>query len=195
MLYEIVDRLAWLILRLFWRVEVHFEEPMPEGGAILSANHTSFLDPPLVSTSCPDEVHFLAGDYLFKVPLFGAFIRAVNAHPVVRGRGDIGAFRLCCKLLKEGKKLVIFPEGTRSKTGEFQPLKRGVAKMAAMTGAKVIPIYIDGAYSIWGRHRRLPKFWGKIRIYYGKALSCTDTGGEEKLTHDLREAIVRLRPR
>lgn len=201
LLYRLISGFAGLFFRLLYRNVAHYAEKPPEGGAILASNHVSFYDPPLIAGNFPQEVHFLASDYLFKVPLLGPIIRAVNAHPIARGTGDIGAFRLCVDLLKAGKKVVVFPEGTRSHSGELKEFKRGVAKLVAASQTAVIPIYIAGAYEIWGKSHRWPKLFGKTRIFFGKALYWDDYKGmdrraaEEQLTADLREAIINLRPR
>ncbi|MCX6995232.1 MAG: lysophospholipid acyltransferase family protein [Chlamydiae bacterium] len=196
--YVCISSFAGFIFRLLYRNKVYFSEALPQGGAILAANHTSFFDPPIIAGTWPTEMHFLASNYLFKVPILGAIIRACNAHPIARGEGDIGAFRLIAKLLKEGKKVNIFPEGTRSKSGELQGLKRGVAKLSFISHTPVIPIYIEGTYKIWGRSRKFPKLWGRTRVFYGKALYPEKYGymekreAEELLTSDLRESILQL---
>jgi 1-acyl-sn-glycerol-3-phosphate acyltransferase len=198
-LISIVCRMSAFLFRLLYHNKIYFVEKPPAGNAILAANHVSFLDPPMIGGTWPQEVHFLAGDYLFRVPLFGRFIAALNSHPVARGSGDLGAFRLMTKLLKEGKKIVVFPEGTRSRTGELTEFKKGVAKLSFLGDAPVIPIYIKGTYEIWGRGRKWPKLSGHTSVYYGKAIYPSEykdldkRAAEEALTKDLKQAIVDLK--
>lgn len=200
-LFGAISRLSGFLFWLLYRNKVYFSEKPPAGGAILAANHVSFLDPPIIGGTWPQEIHFLASDYLFKVPLLAPLIRALNSHPVARGSGDLSAFRMTAQLLKEGKKVVVFPEGTRSKTGELSEFKRGVAKLAFTSGAAVIPIYIQGTAEIWGRGRKWPKLFGKTAIYYGKAIYLEDyknldkREAEETLTQDLKKAIIDLKER
>lgn len=199
MLFGAISRLSGFLFWLFYRNQVFFSEKPPAGGAILAANHVSFLDPPLIGGTWPQEIHFLASDYLFRVPLLAPLIRALNSHPVARGSGDLTVFRMTAQLLKEGKKVVVFPEGTRSRTGELASFKRGVAKLAFTSGAAVIPIYIQGTYDVWGRGRKWPKLWGKTAIYYGKAIyverykHLEKREAEEALTEDLKSAVSDLR--
>ncbi len=196
--FGFISRLSGFLFWLLYKNEVYFSEPLPKGGAILAANHTSFFDPPIIGGTWPAEMHFLASDYLFRVPLLAPLIKALNSHPVSRGSGDIAAFRLTANLLKEGKKVAVFPEGTRSKDGKLQEFKRGVAKLSFLSHAAVIPIYIEGTDKIWGRSHKLPKLWGKTRIFYGKALypetykHMEKREAEEKLTYDLKESILEL---
>lgn len=197
--FAFISRLSGFLFWLLYRNRVYFSEAPLKGGAILAANHVSFFDPPIIGGTWPGEIHFLASDYLFKVPLLGPLIRALNSHPVSRGAGDLGAFRLTSKLLREGKKVVVFPEGTRSKDGQLQEFKKGVAKLAFTGHAAVVPIYIEGTYAIWGRKQKFPKLWGKTRIFYGNALYVEDYQGlerraaEEKMTEDLKKAIIQLK--
>ena len=92
--------------------------------------------------------------------------------------------------MKEGKKVIIFPEGTRSKTGELQPFKPGVSLLISRTEAPVIPAYLHGTFSIWSAKRKLPKLWGKTACVFGKPLYFyKDTPPEEvsaKLFHEIQ---------
>jgi 1-acyl-sn-glycerol-3-phosphate acyltransferase len=122
----------------------------------MAANHQSYLDPPLVGITCKNELYFLARKTLFEKKLLGPLISRVNALPVDLSRGDLTAFRAVMNLLKEGHRTVIFPEGTRSLTGEIQQARAGIGMIIAKTLAPVVPIRIFGSFDAW------PK-GGKIR--------------------------------
>lgn len=169
-LYRIVLCLAWCFLKIFYRHRVYGLEHYYSGAAIIASNHTSFFDPPIVSTSWPQEVHFLARESLFKHRFFGSLIRALNAHPISGDVGDITVFKSICKLLNEGKKLVLFPEGKRSNNGQLGLIKPGIGLLISRTQSAVIPAYIVGAYDAWGKGRRLPKFWGKTACVFGSPI-------------------------
>ncbi|MBS0628843.1 MAG: (d)CMP kinase [Verrucomicrobia bacterium] len=165
-LYRFILFLAWGAFKLFYRHRVYGVEHFIRGSAIIAPNHTSYLDPPVAAISWPEEVHFLARESLFKPFLFGPFIRALNAHPVSGEVTDISVFKTIIELLKEGKQLVLFPEGARTE-GQLEKIKPGIGMLAIRSKAAIIPTYIHGTYEIWGRHRKLPKLFGRTVCVFG----------------------------
>ena len=158
MFYEVVKLLVLGILRCCFLLKVEGREHVPTAGPlILAANHTSFLDPPTVGASTRRPLYYLAKAELFRIPLFGALIRRVNARPVERGGNDAAALRLALRLLGEGKALLLFPEGTRGVEGGFGPAKAGTGMLALMSGAPVIPIYVRGTGVALPRGRLVPR--------------------------------------
>jgi 1-acyl-sn-glycerol-3-phosphate acyltransferase len=158
---------ARLALSSVCRIWVHDVENVPaHGGALLAANHASFLDPPLVGIGVPRQLHYMARKSLFRIPLFGGAIRAVKAVPVKRGAADLGSIRACIRVLRSGGALVVFPEGTRTYDGAMQPFKAGFAMMAARAGVPIVPVAIRGSYEVWPRGRALPRP-GHLRVAYG----------------------------
>lgn len=168
--YYFVYWCAKIYFKLFFRLKVYGTENFTRGSAIIAANHVSFFDPPILSASCPEEVHFLAKSSLFDIPIFGRFIAALNAHPVDRSASDTQTFRRLIELLSVGNKVIIFPEGERSMTGEMLPLERGLAFLASKANCRIIPAYIAGAFEAWPRERKWPKFFGKITVVFGKPI-------------------------
>jgi len=115
------------------------------GPQIIAANHTSNFDPLIVGWAAGRELHFLAKEELFCAsPLFAWLLRSWNAWPVRRGTGDAGAIRRCSWLLQHGQTVVLFPEGTRSPTGELRPFQPGVGLLALVNRVPVIPLHITG---------------------------------------------------
>ena len=96
-----------------------------DGGVLLVANHQSFLDPVLVAVHLSRPVSFLAKSELFENPYFGWFIRMLHAFPVRQGEGDIGAVKEIIRRLGEGHAVNIYPEGSRTETGEMARLEKG----------------------------------------------------------------------
>lgn len=168
--YRFILSLAKCFYAIFYRHKVYGVEHFFSGGAIIACNHVSYLDPPAVAISSPQEIHFLAKDALFKVPLFGRLISALNAHPVSGSAGDIAVMRLIVQLLSEGKKVLLFPEGTRGEKDELKELKPGIALLVARSNSAVIPAYVDGTFAIWSRERRFPKLSGKTRVVFGSPI-------------------------
>lgn len=132
-------------------------EHIPESGpVILAPNHRAHVDPPLLSLISPRPLCFMAKDELFRVPVFGKFIRAMGAFPVKRGTADRAALKRAIELLKAGRVVVIFPEGTRSEDGTLRTAEKGFALIAKQTGAPIVPVAIEGT------ERLLPK--GSARL-------------------------------
>jgi 1-acyl-sn-glycerol-3-phosphate acyltransferase len=134
------------------------ENIIEDGPAIMAANHQSYLDPPLVGITCRAELYFLARKTLFENKLFGSILSRVNALPVDLSGGDLTAVRTIINLLKQGHRTVIFPEGTRSLSGQIQQARPGIGMIIAKTLAPVVPMRIFGSFQAW------PK-GGKIKPY------------------------------
>ena len=77
-----------------------------------------------------------------EVPVLGWILKKAGVFAVERGKSDVGAIKRALKCLKSGEKLLLFPEGTRSKTGELGPAKGGAAMLAVRTGVPIVPMYI-----------------------------------------------------
>jgi len=186
-LYWACYTLSGVIARVAFQYRAYGRENIiEEGPAIMAANHQSYLDPPLVGITCKNELYFLARKTLFEKKLLGPLISRVNALPVDLSRGDLTAFRAVMNLLKEGHRTVIFPEGTRSLTGEIQQARAGIGMIIAKTLAPVVPIRIFGSFDAW------PK-GGKIRphpitVVVGKPIRFNK---EDFATHN-REAYQKI---
>jgi 1-acyl-sn-glycerol-3-phosphate acyltransferase len=151
---------AWLWCHLLLkvlgiRIKV-IAEKFPEKGKkyVFMANHQSQLDIPVLESLLKDyNIRFLAKKSLFDIPFFGWGIKALGYVPVEREDPKEGLKSLlaCVDRLKEGVSLVVFPEGTRSKTGELLPFKAAGFLIPIKAGVPVCPV------SIWGTFRILPK--------------------------------------
>jgi 1-acyl-sn-glycerol-3-phosphate acyltransferase len=170
MIRLIVKSVAWLLFKFFYHHKVYGKENYPKGGGIIASNHCSFLDPPIIGASTPDAIHFLARQTLFRPSLFAWFLRQLNTHPVAQGKGNIQTFKTAMEILASGKKVVIFPEGRRSLTGDLQPAQTGVAMLVLRAHARIIPAYIHGAYEIYNARSRFPKMRGRTKVVWGKPL-------------------------
>jgi 1-acyl-sn-glycerol-3-phosphate acyltransferase len=115
---------------------------------IIASNHVSYADPPVVGSAVPREVYFLAKEELFRNPAFGWLIRQYNAIALRRAVGDIGAVKKAVELLKQGRAVLMFPEGTRSLSGRLLKPKPGVGLIACLAGAAVVPAYVRGTNSL-----------------------------------------------
>jgi 1-acyl-sn-glycerol-3-phosphate acyltransferase len=110
-----------------------------DGGLVVAANHRSYLDPPLLGTWFPRPIHYMAKQELWKIPLLGPLISAVDAFPVNRDAADIGSIKRALRILKDGGVVGIFPEGTRNVSGEAQ-VKSGAVVLASAAHCPVVPV-------------------------------------------------------
>jgi 1-acyl-sn-glycerol-3-phosphate acyltransferase len=159
--YSFARSLVNSVLSPIYRIEVIGKENMPaDGGVLLCANHIDNLDPPVVGITAPRPVHFMAKEELFSVPVLGKIVPHLNAFPVKRGMSDREALRKGLGILKDGKVLGLFPEGTRSKTGEMGKGLAGAGFFALRSDAHVVPCAIIGPY----------KAFKKLKVVYGKPI-------------------------
>ncbi|MBM7584367.1 1-acyl-sn-glycerol-3-phosphate acyltransferase [Bacillus pakistanensis] len=150
-----------IVLSPLYRIDVSGLEHFPkDGGVLLCTNHIDNLDPPVVGITAPRPVSFMAKAELFNVPILGNIVKNVRAFPVKRGLSDREALRNGLKLLKEGNVLGLFPEGTRSKTGELNKGLSGAGFFALRSNAYVVPCAIIGPY----------KPFKKLKVVYGKPI-------------------------
>lgn len=128
-------------------------ENLPEGGALLCANHASGWDPVLIAVSLPNDsrLSFMGKDSLFRIPLLGSIIRKLGAFPVKRGGNDLVAMKTAMKALTDGRRLLVFPEGTRVEHQGDADAKGGVTVMATRTGTPMVPIYCGGKHKFLRR--------------------------------------------
>jgi 1-acyl-sn-glycerol-3-phosphate acyltransferase len=130
-------------------------EHIPQGGVILAANHMSHADPLVVARYVYDSgrwPRFLAKESLFRLPAFGMILRACRQIPVRRGTIDASkALDAAVDAVKEGGTVVIYPEGTTTKEPNLWPMqgKTGVARLALLTGAPVVPVAMWGPEEIF----------------------------------------------
>ncbi len=190
-LFRVGSFLCRTLFRLYNRVEVTGREHIPPtGGVLIIANHTSYLDPPLVGSLFVRPVHFMAKSELFFFPL-GQLIRRTHAFPVRQGSSDRVALRRALQLLRAGKVLLVFPEGTRSPEGRLIPFEQGAAYLALASGAQVVPVGLDGADKVLPRHG----WWlrpAKLRLRIGPPVDLSDLQGERLTREALPAATERM---
>jgi 1-acyl-sn-glycerol-3-phosphate acyltransferase len=144
--YVLVRNLGILLIArpLGWEVG---GEPVPmKGPLIVVANHLSYLDPLVLAYAIPRFLYYMAKAELWAFPLFGALISLLGAFPVRRGMADLQAMGKAVTVLKHGKVLALFPEGTRSKTHTLHRGKPGAVLLHLKTGVPILPVGIVGTH-------------------------------------------------
>ncbi|WP_025723064.1 lysophospholipid acyltransferase family protein [Paenibacillus polymyxa] len=159
MIYTVCVSILRLIYRVLFRLEAVGRENVPaEGGVLLCSNHISNLDPPTVGILLKRKVHFMAKAELFNVPVLGPLIGKLGAFPVKRGGVSKESIKLALNILRDGKVMGIFPEGSRGAGGIG---KKGAASFALRSGAAAVPVAIIGDY----------KLFRKTKVLYGKPVN------------------------
>jgi len=155
-LYQIFRKLFEILIKLLFRVRVFGVDNLPEPPFVVTSNHTSIIDPPLVGAACKKySVDFMAKKELFDLPVIGAWCRGVRCIEVDRQKSGIGSLKEAIRRLRNGRVVGIFPEGTRSVDGDLQDAKRGTGFIIAKAGVPVVPVYINGSAKAWGKKRNI----------------------------------------
>ena len=165
MLLNLVKFSARVFFKTFYDFKADGLENIPKTGAlIIAGNHLSNADPPAIGAfaGLVRDSRFMAKKELFSVPVLGWFFRRCGYISVDRKRtiGDYGALEGAIEALNRGESIVMFPQGTRSKTGKPQKRKSGVGLLVYKTGAPVLPVKVEGTFG-WPWVR-------KIRVKFGQ---------------------------
>ncbi len=150
MLPPFLFKILYCLIRLSLRIchpVIHVEgrENLPEGPAVLCANHSHLTDPiwVVVWARLPRHPGIMAKKELFSSKIFGWLLTKLGAFPVDRGNTDIRAIKNALRTLKDGNKLLIFPEGTRVRKGKTSEPHAGAVLLAHRVGAPIVPIYLS----------------------------------------------------
>ncbi|WP_078118958.1 HAD-IB family phosphatase [Thiosocius teredinicola] len=180
----------WKHPRLHWSVFVFYplaylivsrceglEEIPKTGGALIIANHTSYLDHfvlySLVARHVRRQAKFVAKVEHFKNPMVSRIITSLGAFPIDRQRGGRTALSRTVEMVNRGELVVIYPEGTRSRDGELKAFKAGIVFVQDKTGCPIVPAAIHGAYAMWPARNRIPRP-GRIHVKFGSKIDQWD---------------------
>ena len=144
-LYAVLYPILWFFMWIFHPWKAVGRENLPEGGALLCGNHTTLGDPVYVvcAVGHRPQIRVMAKDEVMHVPVLGFILRHAGIIGVKRGKADVGAVKACLKALKNGEKLLLFPEGTRVREGESSEAHTGAAMFATRSGCSIVPVYIS----------------------------------------------------
>lgn len=179
--YSFVKNLSNVILKVAFKMEYEGLENIPEGGGyMVCANHRTMLDPFFFAPKVKPQLFFMAKQELFKNKFTEMFFKGLGAFPVERGKGDSGAIDFAINILKEGKILAMFPEGTRSRTGIPLRPKSGAALVAIQTKSDILPVGISFDNPI--------RFRSKVTIRFGKVIKFEELGANKGLPSEMKQA-------
>lgn len=143
-LYRVLLCILWPFFNLYHPTLVSGRENIPEGGALICANHTSLSDPVfvVVAFGLKYHIHPMAKADLLRMPVLGPLLKGAGIFGVERGKADLGAIKTAMSLLKKGNYVLMFPEGKRIKEGDDAEAKKGAAMLAVKMGVPVVPVYV-----------------------------------------------------
>ena len=181
---NIVYWIGWSFFRISYVIYLRYRAFNPErvpktGSVILACNHASILDPPLVGIGLKRVTTFLARDTLFKGPV-GWLFRHWHAIPIDRDGGGPAGMRRIMAALADGRAVLLFPEGTRTKDGQLQPARSGIGLLVIKSEAPVVPVRVWGTMQAMGRgiHFPRPK---RVMVKYGEPIHFEQWRAEAKV--------------
>ena len=183
-LYWIILPIVWVLIHILWRIEVVGLDKVPRDRAVvLAPNHISDLDPVFVLGMILDfsRYRILAKKELFKNPFIGWFLGCLGAVPIDRGKGDTETIDRVIAECKQGTKVLVYPEGTRSKDGRLGKLKSGAFVIAAKAGADILPCRI-----IYDTPDARMHLFCRIRICFGELIPAGEAKPDDP-RHEVRQ--------
>jgi len=195
--------LGWLLFgaafrTLFGLRMIGREHLITEGPVLVASNHQSYLDPPLIGNLYNTEMVFLARKSLFR-GFFKWLYRQWNAIPVDQEKPDMSSLKTIIRKLRDGHRVLVFPEGARSEDGALGPAAPGIGLIAAKSGALIQPVRIRGAYEALPRGSARLRF-SRITVTIGPAIHLTKEDlkaasgkdGYAALANRIMDAVARL---
>ena len=168
--YGFIKAVLYIAYKIFFRVQFFGVENVAEiserRGVILAPNHASYLDPPIVGISVKRRVTYLAKEYLFGKFVVGWVLRSIGAFPIKTRSDDFRSVRRLIQILRDGKCVAIFPEGTRSPDGTLREAESGVGFLAVKSESVVVPVYIQGTFEAFPRGAKFFKC-SPIKAHFG----------------------------
>ena len=162
------------------------------------ANHSSNTDIPLLLANIPDNIRLILKSSLGRIPIWGW---ALTVSPFLMIDRSSAAksqqtLKKATDTIRAGASVLLFPEGTRTPTGELQAFKRGAFHLAYDSGAPILPVAVIGAYNFMSRHDKLPKWGQRTEIRIGEAIYPKPPSGEHARAAEIalmQEAEARVR--
>lgn len=177
LLYRCTRLIVRPLLGILGHLESHGTQNIPkQGGVVLVSNHVSYIDPVVIAAATDRVLHFIGAEKTFRVPIFGWLVTKLNGFPVRRGTPDRQALKEALSRLKDGKALLIFPEGTRSANGTLGEMHNGVSFILHHSNVPAIPVSIKGAEHFMPRGSKFIQP-AKLSVTFGAPINFTKLEG------------------
>ena len=183
-MFHFIQALAYLPMAMVYPTKIVGRKNLPKGKVIITLNHTSNLDAIVLILNTWEKKYFLAKKELFVSKARSWFLKKMGAIKIDREIADVSAIKEAFKVLKNNKKLVIFPEGTRNKTEELnlQQVKHGAAMIAIKTKTPIVPLWIFNR----------PKAFRKTKILIGEPYELDEFYGQKLSDEVLEKASAKV---
>jgi 1-acyl-sn-glycerol-3-phosphate acyltransferase len=195
--WVVCSMLVRIYLCVCYRLKLlHKDRVPPDGPAIYVSNHQSFIDPMalgLLTHARPFTP--MVRQTLFDSRFGGWSMRGLRAIPIDREKGEAGPMKAALAELEAGRRLIIFPEGTRSRDGAMKPFKRGMLLLIKRGKAPVVPMAVEGMFDAWPPGRSRPKLSGRIMAMCGEPIEYDDLmkDGNDAALERLKREIETMR--
>ncbi len=169
-------RIPLFLLNRIYPSKTHNKENFPKGKAVIVSNHLHAIDCAYIAKIYNRDIYFLAKQELFKKKFISKLLKSLGGVPIDRDNPDMRTLMSAIKMLKEGHKLVIFPEGTRNKTGttELQPIKGGAMVFAVKSKSPIVPIMVDRKARLFRRSHVIVGKPFELSEFYDRKLTDQD---------------------
>jgi len=158
--YLIIYQIYKCIIRSFFHVRViNRERLLDDGPCIIVANHQSFVDPPIIGQLYETDLHFLARSSLWKPKFMGLILPFCQCVAINQSRPTASSIIKVIRTVREGGRILIFPEGARSPDGKIHDAMPGIGLiLSKLAGVPIQPLRIEGAYECMPTNAKMPKF-------------------------------------
>lgn len=183
------------VLALWLRLHVEGREHVPPKGPVLVAStHQSHADSLALGVAVPRPVRFLGDARHLAMPVLGPHLPRLGMVPLQRGQADASALEVIAGLLADGAAVAVYPEGSRSRDGRVHRLRSGVARIAAASGAPVVPAAVAGIYDVWPIGSRPRLRGGRVTVRFGPALAAPEDSPRRRrdFTQELHRQLADL---
>lgn len=194
--WSILQVLLRIVFVIWLRFRARGTDKIPlTGGGLILANHQSFLDPLLIGLPLTRPISYLARDSLFRIPIIGWILRNTYVKPINRDNASTATIRETIHRLDEGFLCGVFPEGTRSETGDVGEFKPGFVALARRMNLPIYPVGVAGAHLAMGRKSFFLKPY-RVRVVFGDPIqpeeiaALKERGREEELVQLVRDRVV-----
>ena len=179
-MFHFYQMLFFTPIRMGFPAKFIGKENSPEGACIIASNHVSNLDAILLALHTWEKKFYLSKKELFKNKISASFYKSLGCIKIDREKSDINAVKSCLKVLKDGKKLVIFPEGTRHNNEDMElgEVKHGVAMFATKARVPIVPMFVQ----------KKPKLFRRTKFFIGKPFELTEFYGKKMTSEELEQA-------
>lgn len=186
---RLLNVLRVIVIPIYWCFKpfrFYGKRKVQDGPYVYIGNHYALFDPVYPASTTWEGLHFVAKCEIFTLPILGWLLRRVKAIPANRNGNDVRVMMDCLKCLKNGEKVVVYPEGTRNKTQqEIQPFHHGAAAMAIKAKAPIIPIVLY----------KKPRFFHMTHVLIGEPMELSEYYDKKMTAEDILAADEKLRQR